>query len=823
MAMSGHFRISVGELVEQTVRGGDINFRFQSRSSSAEGIKGHQRLQKSRGKDYLAEKSISFEIAKGDITLEVNGRVDGYYPDADPLVVEEIKTLRADPGELPENLQAVHWAQARVYAWALARDTDHTRVAVRLCYLQLDDDTEHRIEREETVESLGVFFESLVNRYLERLRQLHRWRRQRDASIADLGFPHGDYRPGQREMAVSVYRALGYDRQLVIQAPTGIGKTVAAIFPAVKALAEKQHEKLFYVTARTSGQQMAEKTVAKLKEGGLALRDITLTAKEKICFNPGSPCDPDHCEYAKGYYDRLPEAIDATLKDNRSLTRPRIEEQAALFQVCPFELSLDLSRWSDLVICDYNYVFDPAAYLRRYFDEPDGNYGLLIDESHNLVDRGRDMFSAEVLKGSFLDVRHQVKSALPLVAKRLARVNAEILALKRTVVEDLESKGYMAWNEVPVNVVRAMRDFCAAAEDWLKLNEAAPFQETLLNLYFDCLRFIRTADLFDDNFACLLMDNRMGRHGLKGKDLTLKLYCVDPAPLLRQALGRVRATVGFSATMTPQTYFQSLLGLDEDADWYRLASPFASEHLGVFVAGHISTAYRHRQASQDQLVDLIARTVACKSGNYLVFFSSYAYLQTVYETFDARCPDIRTIAQRAGMSDLDRENFLAQFDDEPDETLVGFAVMGGAFGEGIDLQGTRLIGVIIAGVGLPQIGIERDLIRDYFDASGQGFEFAYQYPGMNRVLQTAGRVIRGESDRGIVCLVDTRFAQSRYRALYPPEWQVSSVADNATLFARINAFWSCANERDNDRLTSDHDACPDDADSVADASHARIP
>lgn len=813
MAVDGHFNVSVGELVEQTVRGGDINFRFQSRSSATEGIKGHQRLQKSRGEGYIAEKSIALNVEKGGLTLEVNGRVDGYFPDADPLLVEEIKTLRTPVGELPEDVSALHWAQARIYAWALGLESglkviDQSRVVIRLCYLQLDDETEHRFEREESLTALKAFFESLVDRYLKQLRRLHEWRRQRDDSIASLGFPYGEYRPGQREMAVSVYRALGQDRQLIIQAPTGIGKTVAAIFPAVKALAEKQHHKLFYVTAKTSGQQMAENTVATLREKGLALRDVTVTAKDKICFNPGSPCDPEHCEYARGYYDRLPRVIDAAFADNGSLTRERIEDHANAFQVCPFELSLDLSRWADLIICDYNYVFDPAAYLRRYFDEPNGNYGLLIDESHNLVERGRDMFSAEVVKGEFLDVRRQLKSALPLVARRLAKVNAEILALKKQAIDDFETQGHVELHEVPVRVLRTMRDFCLAAEDWLKLNEMAPFQEPLLNLYFECLRFIRTAELFDDNYVCLLMSQSHGRRS--NQELVLKLYCLDPAPMLGQALGRVKSAIGFSATMTPQDYFQSLLGLREDTNWYRVPSPFASENLGVFVAGHISTAYRDRRETLPNLVDLIMRTVQTRSGNYLVFFPSYAYLQSVYDLFRERCPHINAIAQRPGMSDEDRETFLAHFTADPRDTLVGFAVMGGTFGEGIDLQGTRLIGVIIAGVGLPQIGVERNLIRKHFDAAGQGFEFAYQYPGMNRVLQTAGRVIRSESDRGIVCLVDTRFTRSVYRQLYPPEWQVSFVADNETLVCRLGTFW----QRGMALLPID--------DSVDDASHAHI-
>lgn len=777
MAVTTRFKVSVVDLAEQTVRGGDINFRFQPRSSSAEGIKGHQRLQRSRGENYVAERAVSLEVTAGDVCLQVNGRVDGYVEGSDPLIVEEIKTLRADIAELPPALQAVHWAQAKVYAWVLARETDIGRVRVRLCYLQLDDDTEHHFEEEASIDELGAFFDSLVQRYLARIRKVREWRETRDTSIEAMKFPYADFRPGQREMAVGVYRAICGDEQAIVQAPTGIGKTIATLFPALKALREKQHDKLFYVTARTSGQRMAEITLGELRNRGLALRDVTITAKEKICFNPGSPCEPDQCEYARGYYDRLPNAIDATLAEHGSLTRPVIEERAEAFTVCPFEFSLDLARWADVIVCDYNYVFDPTAYLRRFFEESSGNYALLIDECHNLVDRGRDMFSAEVIKGDFLAVRRAVKAALPVVARRLGKVNREILALRS---EAFHRDGYIVDREVPGAVVRAMRGFCDAAEDWLKRNEPSAFQESLLTLYFDGLRFIRTAELFDDNYACLLVS--------RGKDMVLKLYCVDPAPLLRQGLERVSATVGFSATMGPRTYFQQLLGLGEDAGWYRLASPFASEHLGVFVANHISTAWRDREATLEAVAELVYGVTTLRPGNYLIFFPSYAYLNSTLQAFNSRFPDVDTIAQRSDMSDEERNDFLAAFDDEG-EHLLGFAVMGGVFGEGIDLTGTRLIGVVVVGVGLPQIGIERDLIRDYFDESGRGFEFAYQFPGMNRVLQTAGRVIRSESDRGIVCLVDSRFSQPRYRHLYPPEWHVSHVSDHASLTRDIRQFW----------------------------------
>ena len=789
-----HFKISVRELVEQTERSGDINFRFSARSSALAGIRGHQRVQKSRGDDYVAEKRVVDLISSGDVYLEVSGRVDGYFPAQLPMLVEEIKTLRADPALIPASLQRLHWGQAKVYAYLLGRVHELNvgdPVVVRLCYLQLDDDTEYLLTQTLTMQELGDYYQVLVTRQMDFLARLSAWRTRRDKSIEQLEFPYPEYREGQRDMAVSVYRAMQSSRQLVLQAPTGVGKTMGVLYPAIKGLPTGPLEKLFFLSAKTSGQALAAAAVADMREQGLQLRDITLTAKNKICFTPGAPCDAEHCQFAAGYYDKLGKVMEEVLLEDQALTRAVIEAKARAHQVCPFELELDLSLVADIVICDYNYVFDPAVYLRRYFDGVDQGYGLLIDEAHNLVDRGREMFSAEIEKNAYLELRRQLPAELPLMARSLAAVNAQFLTLLKMDKPGFVQAGYRIIPELPQRLIQALRKFTVAAEDWLQQNQAADFNEILLALYFDSLRFLRIAESFDHHYNCLMIARQQG--------VVMKLFNINPGPGLAEGFRRVNTAVAFSATLMPQTYFQTLMGIEADANWFQIESPFDSKNLGVFSTSYISTTYRDRGNSLYALADTIATVVAQRAGHYMVFFPSFAYLKEVRDKFVERYPDSVCVSQAPAMDENARIEFLSRFESLEESTLVGFAVMGGIFGEGIDLKGRKLIGVIIAGVGLPQLGIERDVIRDYFEQSGpagQGFEFAYQYPGMNRVLQTAGRVIRSETDRGIICLVDNRFNESRYRRLMPTQWQVKLSRNREILGNAVAAFWA-----DDDRNT----------------------
>jgi len=788
------FTVSVRDLVEQIERSGDINFRFSTRSNALEGIRGHQKLQKSRSDNYLAEVKVIDQINFDELELEISGRVDGYYPDSDNFIVEEIKTIKVDVETIPASVSRLFWAQVKVYACLLARKHEVESHTIRLCYLDLNTQEEHQLNQLINRDELETFYQKIVNQYIVFLRNKLTWVRARNDAVESLVFPYNEYRVGQREMAVTVYKALKNETQLVLQAPTGIGKTIASIFPAIKSMPTLHYEKLFYVSAKVSGQLMARNAVQDLKQAGLKIRDVTLTAKDKICFTKGSLCDAEFCEYAKGYYDKLPGVMEQVLLSDRSLDRIEIERIAEEETMCPFELSLDLSTVADIVICDYNYFFDPVVYLRRYFENKQSRFILLMDEAHNLVDRGRDMFSAELDKQDFLDLKSLVKKVSPLLAKRLTRINAEFLALLKNKKVALETKEGVVLEDTPIGLHSALRNFVELAADSLQQNQEASSQSDLLNLYFLVLAYLRTSEYVDENYRYLLNfgANKSRKKGRKGKKVcSVKIYCLNPGPKLAEGFKRITSSVCFSATLNPQSYFNTLMGVEDNAAWYQIESPFSPDNLGVFRTSYISTTFNNRTASIYELVDTLANIFTAKKGNYIVYFPSYVYLLAVLEKFTERHAQIETLVQSRRMDEDERNSFLDRFTAEG-EGLLGFAVMGGAFGEGIDLKGPRLIGAIIVGVGLPQIGLERDLIRDHFDqveGGPHGFEFAYQYPGINRVLQTAGRVIRSETDKGIVCLIDHRFNEQRYQRLLPPSWQMVQARNRQQLVQQLDNFW----------------------------------
>ena len=812
--------LSVGELVSQTARGGDIHFRFSGRSNAVDGIKGHQQVQKSRPEGYLAEYEVVQTYEREKCTLKISGRADGIQLVESGLLVEEIKTTRAAIELIPAQVQSMHFAQARIYAAMLLQTeaqsglADEVReklqrnisaddpVIVRLCYLDLADNQQYRIDESWTCQDLQSYLDGLLNQYMMFYARSMDWAARRNESVVATSFPYPDFRPGQRDMAVSVYKTLRQESQLVMQAPTGIGKTIASLFPAIKSMPELGYEKIFFLSAKTSGQSMARDAITDLKEAGIHLRDVTITAKDKTCFNPGTPCDPEYCEFARGYYDKLPAVLADTVKKDMTLDRSAVELLAREHQMCPFELALDLSLIADVVICDYNYVFDPAVYLRRYFEDVGrSKFLLLMDESHNLVERGRDMFSAEISKESVLTLKKALKDDAPLVARKLASINTQFLTLIKPAKSILEKDSGVLLDDLSDKFTKALRGFCDAAETWLQANQNGATHAQFLNLYFDVLRFLRTAETAGESHRYLLLQRSNG--------IYLKLYCLNPGPGLQDGFSRVQSSICFSATLSPQPYFETLMGIHLDADWYEIPTPFPAENLGVFVTSYIPTTYRRREDSIYDLVDSLAEIVKAKKGNYIAFFPSHVYLRSALEKFTERYPGMKTLQQSSMMNDEERLEFLTEFDDVETEKL-GFAVMGGVFGEGVDLKGSKLIGAIIIGVGLPQLSLERDLIRDYFDervdgdssANGSasasaserggvdGFDYAYQYPGMNRVLQTAGRVIRSETDQGIVCLIDHRFNESRYRQLFPVNWQPQVMRNKNELAQSIKRFWS---------------------------------
>ncbi|HEX5397477.1 MAG TPA: ATP-dependent DNA helicase [Verrucomicrobiae bacterium] len=798
----GH-TVSVRDLVEFVLRSGDLGGEreFVGSDRALAGIRGHQKIQRSRPPGYLTELPVEHTVETEEFTLQIRGRIDGLLITAEQVLLEEIKTVT---GSWDHDADPLHWAQAKFYGFIHANENALKELVLQLVYLELPGGKVNEFRQTFSFAELSDFFAATTAVYMEWLRERHRWCLARDASIATLAFPFPDYRPGQRELAVAAYRVLANGGRLFLAAPTGIGKTISVLFPAVKALGEGKLERIFYLTARTVGRTIAEKALVDLRRAGLKLRAVTLTAKGKVCVRDGHPCDPLTCPLALGYYDRVKPATREALAQEE-ITRAVLEVIGQKHQVCPFELSLDVSVWADAVVCDYNYVFDPQVYLRRHFAEDGGAYGFLVDEAHNLVDRAREMFSADLDGHEILDVKCAITKAVPRCAKALTQLHTAMRKLgdvtdshetsfetSDTAVElslfpakaaaiQQEADGVSTSLEFPDILVDPLESVLSEAESWLVKNQPAEFRDALLALYFRLHSFRRTAELYDERFVTIIESSSA---------MKLRQFCLDPSLLLRKALARGKVAIFFSATLTPMDYFRTLLAGEPEDPVLQLSSPFPSENLAVLIQDRIQTHFKGRAESLGDVVEAIGTMVNSRRGNYLVYFPSYQYLNDTLQAFQLRHPSVPVLVQRPGMTEPERDAFLAAFSVEHGETLVGFAVLGGIFGEGIDLVGERLIGAVIVGVGLPQLCVERDLIRDYFQQqNAAGFEYAYTFPGMNRVLQAIGRVIRSETDHGVVLLIDARFNETRYRRLFPAWWKYLRVRQTDGLRQAINNFW----------------------------------
>ena len=775
--------VSVHSLVEFVMQAGDLTSGgFQRRDRAQLGTRGHKQVQRSRPEGYETEVETACQVEGTDPPLEVRGRIDGLYAGKAPVTIEEIKTTTLSLNLVGEEHNPLHWAQAQCYAYMYARQQHLNEISIHLTYYHLDRQEEKTFERHFTLPGLETFFIGLVTTYLDWFRKVYAWQSRRDQSIQQLEFPYKEYRPGQRDMAVEVYKAIRGNDRLYVQSPTGVGKTIATLFAAVKALGQGLVSKIFYLTAKTSGRQVAEKTLDDMRQTGLHLSSVTLTAKEKICFCPPVNCDPDVCVFARNYFGKVKKALEE-IDHHQAFTRPVVEEIARKYEICPFEFSLDLALWVDCIICDYNYAFDPRVYLHRFFDLVTEPYVFLVDEAHNLPDRARSMYSAELDKKTVLNLQRTLKPHLPVLAKKLNVIN-KILLEKRKACQ-AEGRDASVEYELPEELLKAVREFSQKAEDWLVLNQPAEFRQELLEFYFSCSNYLRTAEYFDTFYV-----SYFERHGQS--DLKAKLFCLDPAPMLAAPLERSQSTIFFSATLLPLDYFMKLLTGNDEHPMRIFPSPFPVENVSLLVHNGIATRYSQRAESYTAIASAIEAVCGAYKGNYLIFFPSYAYLAAVLEILRERLPDDQLLVQDRGMTDAAREEFLSRFSGNNEKTLVGLAVMGGVFGEGIDLVGERLIGAVVVGVGIPQVCLENDLIKEYFDGQNtSGFAYAYQYPGFNRVLQATGRVIRTESDRGVILLIDERFTHARYRHLFPAHWRgYQVVRSTGEIEKRLVAFWS---------------------------------
>lgn len=773
-----HVKVSVRHLVEFVLRGGDIDNRYGGADRALEGARIHRRLQKLGGDDYAAEVFLSIDQEVGGFRFTVEGRADGVITAEDGVTIDEIKTTAAPLTLIEEDTNRLHWAQAMCYAHILCARDGLPEIGVRLTYYQIESGEIKRFHRSYTAAELAAFFTGVLEDYVRWADFETDWQRVRDASIKALPFPFPAYRRGQRRMAADVYRTVRDGGRYFCQAPTGIGKTISALYPSIKAIGEGVADKIFYLTAKTITRQAAEEACAMMRGQGLRLKSVTLTAKDKICFLEERRCNPEDCPYAKGHFDRVNDALFELLGREDAITRETVESCAQAHTVCPFELALDATLYSDCVIGDYNYVFDPQVYLRRFFSGGAGDYVFLVDEAHNLVDRAREMYSAGVTAQAFrslaeaLDPQGRLYGIIRQLAGDLAGLGVRC-----------QPDGYHV-EEAPLEELnRALYVFVAECEEWLKRYPGHEAAEAALSLYFEAITYLKIAEFYDERYVTF-MEAKEG-------DVLVRQLCLDPSYQLSECMKRGKATVFFSATLTPLSYFTAVLGGDEETKTQALPSPYAREHLCLLVADRISTKYKDRAASYEVVADMIARTAEGRTGNYIAYFPSYRYMNDVYEVFTRRYPETQTLLQTAHMGEAAREEFLARFDEANRDTLVGFCVMGGLYAEGIDLKGDRLIGTIVVGVGLPQINAEQDVIKTYFDRiDGCGFDYAYRFPGMNKVLQAAGRVIRGEQDRGVVLLIDQRFTTGAYRRLFPEHWWgYTAVRSPEELEHRIRAFW----------------------------------
>mgnify|MGYP003936495625 FL=1 len=776
--LSNHIKISVRNLVEFVMRSGDIDIRFTNSTRAVEGTRAHQRVQNFYGDEYEAEVPVRHLLEYDNFSIEIEGRIDGVIKEGEKVTIDEIKSTLKPLDEIQEDYNLLHWAQGKCYGYIYAKNNNIKRLQVQITYINIDTNEMKKFIKDYSLEELEEFFMSLIDKYVQWANLTYYWGVVRDDSIRELSFPYKSYRKGQRELAVSVYRTIMNGKKLYTQAPTGIGKTISTVFPAIKALGEGLTSKVFYLTAKTITREVALNAIYHMACKGLRIKSIVLTAKEKVCRNDKVKCNPEDCPYAKGHYDRVNDALLDTLNNEDMITRDVVLRYADKYKVCPFEFSLDLCLFSDVIICDYNYVFDPSVYLKRFF-ETKGDYVFLIDEAHNLVDRSREMFSAEVRKSPFLKYKKELKEDFPELSSSFNRCNNAINRIKREYL-----KGDFYYQKEEINgLYSPIRKLINQLEEWLLKERQHKLYEEISELYFDLLKFINISELYDSRYVTYIEKLE--------DDIVIKLFCVDASYLLAEALKRGRAAVFFSATLTPLDYYRNVLGGNRDDYTISFPSPFPRDNLCLLIGDGVSTKYKDREDTYLDIVKYIEEFTSQRKGNYFVFFPSYEYMERIYEAFTERNPHVFTIIQNTSMDESEREIFLNRFSNSPDESMIAFAVMGGIFSEGIDLIGDRLIGAVIIGVGLPKICHQQDIIRDYFNSeNGQGFEYAYMYPGMNKVLQAAGRVIRSETDRGALLLIDERFTTQRYLRLFPKGWMhYIRVRSEKDISCYLGKFW----------------------------------
>ena len=792
-------RISVRNLVEFVMRSGDLDNRRTAgakKEAMQAGSRLHRKIQKRMGASYRSEVMLRYQVQEDMFDILVEGRADGIITEPAGVTIDEIKCIYMDVSRLEEP-EPVHLAQALCYGWFYSIQKELDSVGIQITYCNIETEEICRFKEVRSFEELKSWFEGLIHEYVKWARYLYHHGIRRQECLKELPFPY-PYREGQKELAGNVYRSIARKRNLFIQAPTGVGKTLSTIYPSLKAMGEGHGEKLFYLTAKTITRSVAEEAFSILRrEGHLYFNTVTITAKEKLCVMEKPDCNPQACPRAKGHYDRVNDAVYEIIQEVDGITRDKVLEYAERFEICPFEFCLDISNWVDGIICDYNYVFDPNVKLKRYFDqgEPGQGYLFLVDEAHNLVPRAREMYSASLIKEDVLLAKRILKTQ-PGAAKVIAQLdkcNQRFLELKRSYGGDegerrtVLGSAYELLPDVNALALNLMTMF-GELETFMNENIEFTDRDLVLEFYFAVRDFLYVYDRLDEHY-------RIYDQILTDGSFMVKLLCINPAANLKECLDKGVSTLFFSATLLPIQYYKELLSGNQEEYAVYAKSPFPQENRMVLAASDVSSRYSRRGPSEyEKIVDYICRVVEGKKGNYMVFCPSYQYLHAIEDILAAReasgALSFIWNAQTNHMTEEDREAFLQSFDEERDCSMAALCVMGGIFSEGIDLKEDRLIGAVIIGTGLPQVNTEQEILKEYFDEQGEhGFDYAYQYPGMNKVMQAAGRVIRTIRDRGIIALLDDRFLRPEYVALFPREWGTYTVVNRYNVDQAVRAFW----------------------------------
>ena len=778
-------RISVRNLVEFIIRGGDLdNSRGASGDKEAmlKGGRLHRKIQRSMKGDYQAEVSLKKESEYEDVIIQVEGRADGIFTEDGAVYIDEIKGTYGNVQAMDTPVP-VHRAQAMCYGLIWGEKEELSEIHIQMTYAHLETEETRRFREDFSMEELKSWYQKLLDAYHKWIAYSLNWKKERNASMKDLQFPF-PYREGQRDIVSGVYHTVSSGKTLFVQAPTGVGKTMSAIFPSVRAIGEGKGETLFYLTAKTITGTVAQEAFHILREKGLKFKVTTITAKEKLCFQDTPECTPEKCPYAKGHFDRVNDAVYELWTTEEVYSREVIRAHAEKWQVCPFEMCLDLSVWVDGIICDYNYVFDPNVHLKRFFGENiSGDHIFLIDEAHNLVERGREMYSAGISRQSLVALRKKIKKRFSKLARTLDKANRQMKELEEDLAET--GKGYQVLANpgvLPITLLTISGELEEILEE-KELEEE--LRREILEFYFIVRDFLNVSELVDENYV--VYTENSAEEGFR-----LRLFCVNPAENLGEYLKKGRSAIFFSATMFPMLYYRELLTTDRDAYGIYVQSPFPKENRRILIGSDVSSRYtRRNRAEYRKIAGYIARCVWQRPGNYMVFFPSYRLMEDVLQVYEEEFSVdwVRCVCQTPDMTEQEREGFLEGFQ-EREGTLVGFCVLGGIFSEGVDLTGESLIGAVIVGTGLPQIGSQREILKEYYDKKNHcGFDYAYRYPGMNKVLQAAGRVIRTKEDKGVILLLDDRFWDRDYQEIFPREWQDRTGCRLDTVEGAVETFW----------------------------------